>query len=91
MAETDDSMRSIAGVVCSLRDLPNGQLRLVLDDVANESKSTVGPWAHRIVFTWKDFAAQEIEDLTLSEAELAAFGHSVLARLIAYRKHPVSK
>ena len=91
MAERDDSIRSVAGVVCCLRELPNGQLRLVLDDVENESKSTVGSWAHRVLFTWKDFDAQQIEDLALSEQELAGFGHSVLARLVAYRKHPASK
>lgn len=91
MTEKDDSVRSVAGVVCCLRDLPNGQVRLVLDDVANESNSTTGPWSHRVVFTWKDFDAQQIDNLTLSEKELAGLGHSVLARLVAYRKHPISE
>ena len=85
---SDDSIRSSAGVVCCLRELPNGQLRLVLDDVANQSESTSGPWEHRVLFTWKDFEARAIDSLELSESELAAFGHSVLARLVAYRKHP---
>ena len=85
---SDDSIRSSAGVVCSLRELPNGQLRLALDDVANKSKTTRGPWEHRVLFTWKDFEAGTIDGLTLSESELAAFGHSVLARLVAYRRHP---
>jgi hypothetical protein len=91
VAESDDSIRSPAGVVCCLRDLPNGQVRLVLDDVANESSSTLDPWTHRVLFTWKDFGSKEIDDLALSERELAGFGHSVLARLVAYRKHPASK
>ena len=91
MTQKDDSVRSVAGVVCCLRELPNGQVRLVLDDVENESSTTVGPWNHRVVFTWKDFEAKQIADLALSEKELAGFGHSVLARLVAYREHPVSK
>lgn len=89
--ETDDFVRSSAGVVCGLRDLPNGRVRLVLDDVANESESNLGPWGHRVLFTWKDFEAQDIDGLRLSEKELADFGHSVLSRLVAYRQHPVSK
>jgi hypothetical protein len=87
--EADDFIRSNIGVVCSLKELESGQLRLVLDDVANSSKSTSGSWSHHVLFTWKDFAAQEIDDLTLTEKELAGFGYSILARLVAYRKHPL--
>jgi len=89
--ETDDLIRSSVGVVCGLRDLPNGRVRLVLDDVANESASSRGPWLHHVLFTWRDFEAQKIDDLNLSEKELAEFGFNVLARLVAYRQHPLFK
>jgi hypothetical protein len=88
--ETDDAVRSNSGVVCCLRDLGNGKVRLVLDDVANESRSTSGNWSHHVLFTWKDFEAKEIDGLTLSESELAGFGFSILARLVAYRQHPAT-
>jgi len=89
--ETDDLVRSHSGVVCCLRELPNGKLRLVLDDVANESETASGRWKHHVLFTWKDFEAQEIDELKLSEKELASFGFNILARLVALRQHPIQK
>jgi hypothetical protein len=89
--ETDDMIRSCSGVVCCLRELADGKLRLVLDDVANDHKTTSGHWKHHILFTWKDFEAKEIDELRLSEKELASFGFSILARLVALRHHPIEK
>jgi hypothetical protein len=48
--ETDDDIRSDSGVVCCLRELGNGKLRLVLDDVSNERKTTSGTWEHIVFF-----------------------------------------
>lgn len=85
----DDQKRGNDGVVCSLREIESGRLRLVLDDVKNEGKGNRGPWAHHVVFTFKDFDVEEIDNLQLSETELAEFGFNVLARLVALRKHPI--
>jgi hypothetical protein len=86
--EPSDSAPTKVGVVCSLEELQSGQLRVVLDDVRSESKSTPGGWSHHVLFTHKDFEAQELDDLALSEKELAGLGFSILARLVAYRKRP---
>ncbi len=88
--ENDDAKRGPRGVVVSLRDLQNGQLRLVLDDVTNKSDAARGPWHHQTLFTFKDYAAGDIAELKLTEKELAAFGRSVLARLGALREHPIT-
>ena len=83
---TDDQKRGPDGVVCSIRALPNGMLRVVMDDVTNSGASGQGPWQHRVVVTWKDYEATDLDSLELlSEAELASFGHYVLARLVAAR------
>lgn len=87
--EGDDLKRGSSGVVCSLREIGNGRLRLVLDDVKNESGSLQGPWKHYVLFTWKDYEVDRIIDLKLSEKELAEFGFNVLARLVALREHPI--
>jgi hypothetical protein len=89
--ETDDGIRSGSGLVCCLRELDGGKLRLVLDDVENQAKTTSGPWEHHVVFTWKDYEEREIDELELSEKELANFGYHILARLVALRKHPITK
>ncbi len=89
--EADDSIRSDSGVVCCLRELGDGKLRLVLDDLSNKSKTTSGPWEHIVVFTWQDFPEQEIMELKVSEKKLAEFGFNVLARLVALRKRPMTK
>lgn len=75
--------RGSNGVVCSLAELPGNTLRVVLDDVDNESKVGLGPWLHRVIFTFKDYSGDMLRDLELSEQELAAFGFHVLARVLA--------
>lgn len=87
--EGDDRKRGSCGVVCSLREIGNGRLRLVLDDVKNESGFMPGHWKHHVLFTWKDYEVGQIVDLKLSEKQLAGFGFNVLARLVALRKHPI--
>jgi hypothetical protein len=86
--ETDDGVRTNSGVVCSLRELPGGKFRLVLDDVSNPKNSTKGAWNHEIVFTWKDYDKKELEEHNLSEKELADIGFNLLARLLAHKSHP---
>jgi hypothetical protein len=87
--EGDDLKRGSCGVVCSLREIGNGRLRLILDDVKNESGAMEGPWQHHVLFTWKDYDVDQIVDLKLSEDELAEFGFHILARLVALREHPI--
>ena len=89
--ETDDGIRTNGGVVCSLRDLGDGRIRLVLDDVSNKEMNTKCDWSHEVVFTWKDYDLSAIENHELSERELADFGYNLLARLVAIRSHPYKK
>jgi hypothetical protein len=89
--EADDDIRSNQGVVCCLRELGEGKLRLVMDDVSNESKTTSGPWEHSVLFTWQDFEELEIMELELSEKKLAEIGLNVLVRLVALRKRSMTK
>ena len=82
--EMDDQKRGPEGVVCSIQSLENGKLRIVMDDVSNTGGSSKGPWEHRVLVTWKDYEATELKNLeSLSESELAGFGHYLLARLMA--------
>ena len=85
--ETDDGIRGNSGVVCSLRDIGDGKVRLILDDVSNSSSSTKGDWKHEVVFTWKDYDKKEIEEYELSDKELADFGYNLLVRLAVLHKH----
>jgi hypothetical protein len=83
---TDDQKRGSTGVVCSVHALSNGKLRVVMDDVTNSGTSGRGPWQHRALVTWKDYEPADLENVeTISEAELAAFGHYMLTRLVAAR------
>lgn len=69
-------------VLCSLAELPDGGLRVVLDDVRKGHES--GTWAYYSLFTFKDYAPGSLSDLAaLTEAELADFGYHVMARLLA--------
>ena len=66
-----------------MRELPSGEIRLTIDDVANQSSRTSGPWEHHALFTCKDFAARAIAEFQLSEHDLAEVGFNILARLVA--------
>lgn len=71
-----------SAVLCALAELENGGLRLVLDDVERTGEPKA--WRYRSLFTFKDYAPGELPDLaSLPEEELANFGYSVLARLLA--------
>lgn len=75
-----------SAVLCSLAELPDGSLRVVLDDVEQASESA--PWAHRSLFTFRDYPAGALGDLAaVPESELADFGYCVLARLLASNGH----
>ena len=73
-------------VLCSLAELPDGGLRVVLDDARKGHES--GVWAYHSLFTFKEYAPGSLDDLAaLPETELADFGYHVLARLLASNGH----
>ncbi|GLQ97410.1 hypothetical protein [Dyella mobilis] len=81
--DSSDKERGERGVTCSLLRMSDGHLRVVLDDVRNLAPGESGPWRHEVFVTFKDYEQAELSSLDLSEEELAAFGHYVLARLLA--------
>lgn len=48
--EVDDKRRGNSGVVCSLQELGEGRIRLVLDDVKNEGCPSQGPWRYHTAY-----------------------------------------
>ena len=86
--ENDDGVRGKNGILLSLRKVGDDTLRIVMDDVSNESGSTQAPWNHEVVVTWKDYKEKELLKNNLSEEELAGLGAYVVARLTALRKNP---
>jgi hypothetical protein len=87
--EADEGKRGASGVVLSLVESRPGEFRLILDDVKNESQSERGPWSHHALFTLNTYNEKDLNDLKLSERELAAIGFNVLVRLGALRDHPI--
>jgi len=80
--------RNSSGVVCCLLDLGDGVTRLILDDVSNSQSKTASMWKHEVLFTWKDLPTEKVNDISLSDKELADFGYQILARLVAQQRHP---
>jgi hypothetical protein len=81
--DSSDKERGERGVACSLLRLSDGRLRVVLDDVRNLAPGESGSWRHDTFVTFKDYEGATLSSLDLPEDELAAFGHYVLARLLA--------
>lgn len=55
--EADDKIRGQNGVAISLRDLPDGKLRVVVDDVEKKGEAVADPWDHKCFVTHKHRAA----------------------------------
>lgn len=68
-------------VLCSLAELPDGGLRVVLDDL--RQTDAPGLWKNHSCVTFKDYQAGQLDPSTLADEELQAFGHYVLVRLLA--------
>ncbi|WP_340568575.1 DUF3658 domain-containing protein [Stenotrophomonas sp. G106K1] len=69
-------------VLCSLAELPDGGMRVVVDDL--RKSDAAGMWQHHTFVTFKDYPPNILaEPEGLSEAELADFGFFVLVRLLA--------
>jgi len=86
--ETDDKIRGCSGVVCSLRDIGNGKIRLILDDVSKKNKSTNEKWEHEVVFTWNDYKSKDIMENKLTNKELINIAHNLIARLSSQENIP---
>lgn len=69
-------------MVCSIAPSPEGLWRIVLDDL-DQHEAPVGAWKHRARFTYKEYPARELRDLSLSDEALAELGFYVVARLMA--------
>ncbi len=77
----DNGKRSRFGVVASLVKEEDGKIRLIFDDVKNQSCANKGPWSYLNLFTFNDYEKSKDLALELSEAELAEIGCNLLIRL----------
>lgn len=70
-------------VLCSLAELPDGGLRVVMDDLRQTGEP--GHWQHSLFVTLRDYAAGagQLDPSTLPDEELQKVGLFVLARLLA--------
>ena len=67
------------GVAVSLAVRPRGRIRVVLDDVEESSSG----WRMIGLYTWKDLLLRDLQNMSVSERDLANLGLAVLARLRA--------
>ena len=81
--EPDDKIRGKDGVVISLRELPNGMLRVTVDDVEISDANAMKEWKHKNFATHKDYEEMDLRKIDFPEKEMADFGYFVLARLLA--------
>ena len=75
--------RSYYGVVCCLRLLETGEVRLILDDVCSKTDHWPQEWQSHWPFAQKDFDSKKFLGCDLSEEQLADIGLNLVARLSA--------
>jgi hypothetical protein len=77
----DGEQKPRFAVGVSMEKLPNGALRLVLDDLEIEPQGS--GWRHRCLFTHVDLEATAAMEYAMSREEYAQIGDAVVARLLA--------
>lgn len=83
MGNPVDSRYGSRGLVASLHTLPDGRIRVRLDDAQFEGAADTPHWLPVQLFTYRDIDAAKLGAMTVSEQELADIGLNVLARLVA--------
>ena len=83
---TDDGIRAQRGVVACLRSLDHNTVRLVLDDVQADTEMSPKSWTHYCLYTFTDYDANELKEMTLSQKDLAMIGENLVMRLLALNK-----
>ena len=82
-SRSDVDERGDFGVVVSLVTSANGTTSLLFDDVSRQMLMDAIGWDHRAFFASLDFPAHELDEVALSQQELARIGENVLFRLLA--------
>jgi len=82
--ETDSNHRAKEGIVVCLRDLGDGQSRLIFDDVmADDPTVRERVWRHKVFFTHNAYDNHHLERMELSDQQFQEIGEAVVARLLA--------
>jgi hypothetical protein len=63
----DTGERGANGVVASVVLMPDGSVRLILDDVAAAAASEQRIWHHKVLFTFNDYPRDRFAECKLSE------------------------
>jgi len=81
--ELDDGKRGAAAVAASIREFPDGRVRLIFDDLERRGNSSPTEWKMWSLFTFLDFDSSRFHSLDISDDEFAGIGRALLARLVA--------
>ena len=81
--EVDDTLRSSPAVVVCLRNLGNGQSRLIFDDVKGDSEKNPVSWMFETFCTWNAYDNKQLDEMKLSADDFKRIGEVLVARLLA--------
>lgn len=79
----NESSPSRRGIVCWVEPQPDGQLRLLMDDVEHVDATNPRTWKTKVLFTWRDFDEVPFLQSDISEQDFADIGLNVVSRLAA--------
>lgn len=71
-------------ILVSLSEAENGGIRVNLDDVVRDDPDG-SAWNLEAIVTGKVYSKSSFKELSMSDDELAAFGHYILGRLKAFK------
>jgi uncharacterized protein YjiS (DUF1127 family) len=83
MMDSNEHARGKVGLVCSIVERPDGQLRLIIDDAERTEGMDSQSWRTTALFTWQDYDRSGFLGSDLSDEQLADIGLNIVARLAA--------
>lgn len=82
----DDGVRASKGIVVCARKLPDGCIRLIMDNVESASQTINTQWRNGCFYTHTYFDANEFVGGKIPEDKLADIGLAIVANLAVHLK-----
>ena len=84
--DKDDTKRTRNGVVACLRDISDGQTRLIFDDVISESEDRDTTWTFHYFYTFATLNRTDLESMDLPDEVYKEIGQNLVMRLLDREK-----
>ncbi len=83
-SESASKNRAKEGIAICLKDMGDGNSRLMIDDIVADDPEAQSPvWRHKVFYTTNTYPNDALDNMELTDDELCQIGVAVVVRLLA--------